>query len=68
VAKGLIRAVIKTVAVIAVIGFVVARVTTDWGMLLFAGSIVVLLICSGLLKLFEADDENTGYWPGDPKS
>jgi hypothetical protein len=65
--KGLIRGVIKAVAGIAAVVFILARMTTNTGLLLFLGSIVVLLICFGLLKLLEDDDENTGYWPNDPK-
>jgi hypothetical protein len=60
--KRLIRGVIKAVAGIAVVVFILARFTTNTGVLLFVGSIVVLLICFGLLKLLEGDDENTGYW------
>jgi len=47
--------------------FILARFTTNTGVLLFVGSIVVLLVCLGALKLLEGDDENTGYWPRDPK-
>jgi hypothetical protein len=65
--KRLIRGVIKAVAGIAVVVFILARFTTNTGVLLFVGSIVVLLVCFGLLKLLEGDDENTGYWPRDPK-
>ena len=67
VSKRLIRGMIKAVAGIAVVVFVLARFTSDAGVLLFVGSIVVLLVCFGLLKLMEGDDENTGFWPGDPK-
>jgi len=65
--KELIRAIIKVVAGIAGVVFILARFTTTTGVLLFVGSIVVLLACFGLLKLLEDDDENTGYWPPDPK-
>lgn len=65
--KRLIRGVIKAVAGIAAIVFILARMTTNTGLILFVGSIVVLLICFGLLKLLEGDDESTGYWPDDPK-
>ena len=65
--KGLIRGVIKATAGIAAVVFIFARMTTNTGLLLFIGSIVVLLICFGLLKLLEDDDENTGYWPNDTK-
>ena len=58
---------LKVVAGIAALVFVFARFTTTTGVLLFVGSIVVLLACFGLLKLLEGDDENTGYWPPDPK-
>jgi hypothetical protein len=33
------------------------------GCAFFRGSIVVLLVCFGLLKFLEDDDDNTGYWP-----
>jgi hypothetical protein len=67
VAKRLIRGAIKTVAGIAAVVFIVARMSTNTGLLLFVGSIVVLLVCFVLLRLLEDDDENTGYWPDDPK-
>ena len=63
--KGLIRGVIKAVAGIAAVVFFLARMTTNTGLLLFVGSIVVPLICFGLLKLLENEYENTGYWPND---
>jgi O-antigen ligase len=66
--KRLIRGAIKTVAGIAVLVFLLARMRTDTGLLLFIGSIVVLLVCFGLLKFLEDDDDNTGYWPTDPKT
>ena len=65
--KRLIRGVAKVVAGIAVVVFVLARFTTTTGVLLFVGSIIVLLVCFGVLKLLEGDDENTGYWPDDRK-
>jgi hypothetical protein len=67
VSKELIRAVTKVVAGIAAVVFILARFTTTTGVLLFAGSIVVLLVCFGVLKLLEDEDEDTGYWPHDPK-
>jgi phosphate starvation-inducible membrane PsiE len=65
--KELIRAVVKVIAGIAAVVFLLARFTTTKGVLLFSGSVVVLLVCLGVLKLLENDDENTGYWPHDPK-
>ncbi len=59
--------VIKAVAGIAVVVFILARFTTNTGVLLLVGSIVVLLVCFGLLKRLEGNDENTGYWSRDPK-
>jgi hypothetical protein len=59
--------VIKAVVGIAAVVFIFARFTTKAGLLLFVASTIVLLVCFGLLKLLEEDDENTGYWPGDPK-
>jgi len=64
--KRLIRGVIEAVAGIAAIVFVLAKMTTNTGLVLFVGSVVVVLVCFGLLKLLEGD-ENTGYWPNDPK-
>jgi hypothetical protein len=63
--KRLLHGVIKAVPGIAVIVLILARMTTNTGLTLFVGSIVVLLVCFGLLKLLEGDDENTGYWPHD---
>ena len=60
VSKRLIRGVIKTVAGIAVAVFILARFTTNTGVLLFVGSIVVLLVCFGLLKVLEGDNEK--HW------
>ncbi len=65
--KALIREVTKVVTGIAAVVFILARFTTTTGVLLFAGSVVVLLVCFGVLKLLEDDDKNTGYWPHDPK-
>jgi len=65
--KRLIRGVIKVVSGIAALVFILARMTTTTGLVLFVGSIVVLLACFVLSKLLEDDDENTGYWPDDPK-
>ena len=65
--KRLIRGVIKAVAGIAVVVFILARFTTNTGMLLFVGSVVVLLACFGRLRVLEGDDENTGYWPRGPR-
>lgn len=65
--KRLVRGVVKAVAGIAVVVFILARFTTKTGVLLFVGSIVVLLVCFGVLKVLEGDDENTGYWPRGPK-
>jgi hypothetical protein len=65
--KRLIRGAIKAVAVIAAAVFFLARMTTNGGLLLFVGSIVVLLVCLVLWKFLEGEDENTGYWPPTPK-
>lgn len=66
--KRSIRGAIKAVAGIAVVVFLLARMTTNAGLLLFVGSIVVLLVCFGLLKFLEDDDDDTGYWPTNPKT
>ncbi len=55
--KRLIRGTIKTVAAIAAVVFLLAPIRTSTGLLLFVGSIVVLLVCFGLLKVLEEDDE-----------
>ena len=65
--KRIIRGAIKTVAGIAALVFFLAPMKTNAGLLLFVGSIVVLLVCFGLLKFLEDDDDNTGYWPTNPK-
>jgi hypothetical protein len=57
--KRLIRGVIKTVTGVAVLVFVFARMSTNIGLLLFVGSIVVLIICFCWLKFLEDDDDNT---------
>ncbi len=66
--KRIVRGAIKTVAVIAGAMLFFARMTTNTGLLLFVGSIVVLLVCFGLWKFLEDDDDNTGYWPPKPKT
>jgi hypothetical protein len=66
--KRLIRGAIKALAGIAVVVFILARMTTDTGLLVFVGSIVVLLVCFGLLKFLEDDDDNPGYWPPNTKT
>jgi hypothetical protein len=66
--KHLFRAAIKTVAGIAAVVFLLARMTTSTGLLWFVGSIIGLLVCFVSLKLLEDDDENTGYWPPNPKT
>jgi len=66
--RRLIRATIKTVAGIAAVVFLLAPMRTSTGLILFVGSIVVFLACFGLLKFLEDDDENSGYWPTDPKT
>ena len=53
--KHLIRGAIKAIAGIAVVVFILARMTTNTGLLLFVGSIVVLIVCFGLLKLLEGE-------------
>ena len=62
--KRLIRGTIKTMAGIAAVVFLLAPMKTSTGLLLFVGSIVVLLVCFGVLKFLE--DE--GYWPTNPKT
>jgi hypothetical protein len=66
--KRLGRGAIKTVAGIAAAVFFLARMTTSTGLIWFVGSIIVLLVCIVLLRLFEENDENAGYWPPKPKT
>jgi hypothetical protein len=66
--KRLLRAAIKTVAGIAAVVFLLARMTTSTGLVWFVGSMIVLLVCFVSLKFLEGDDENTGYWPPNPKT
>ncbi|HYM75850.1 MAG TPA: hypothetical protein VE377_07715 [Candidatus Dormibacteraeota bacterium] len=66
--KRLIRGAIKTVAAIAAAAFLFARMGTNTGLLIFVGSIVVLLGCFVLLKFLEDDEDDTGYWPPNPKT
>jgi uncharacterized membrane protein YhaH (DUF805 family) len=65
--KRLLRGAIKVLAGIAAVVFVVARMTTNTGLILFVGSIIVLLVCFVLVRLLESDDESTGYGPDEPK-
>ncbi len=63
-AKRLVLNVVKVVAVIAAIVFWFMPLATATQVLLFVGSIVVLLIC--LAASGSLDDSNTGYWPQKP--
>jgi len=65
--KRLIRGALKAIAGVAALAFILAPMRTYTGLLIFAGSIVVMLVSFGLLKAMEGEDENTGYWPDDPK-
>jgi hypothetical protein len=65
--KSLIRWALKAIGGIAGVVFFLARFTTNTGVVLFVGSIVVLLVCFVLLKFLEGDDDNTGFWPMNPK-
>jgi ABC-type Fe3+-siderophore transport system permease subunit len=66
--RRVLRAGIKTVAGIGAAFFFLAPMATTTGLLWFVGSIIGLLVCFILLKLLEDDDENTGYWPPNPKT
>jgi hypothetical protein len=65
--KRLIRGVIKTVAAIAAAVLLLGRITNHAELLVSVGPVVVLVVCFALLKFFEDDDVNTGYWPPSPK-
>jgi hypothetical protein len=55
---------VKTVAVIAAVVFWFCPLSSATQVLIFVGSIVVLLICFGISN--GLDDSNTGYWPPRP--
>ena len=63
-AKRFVLNVVKVVAVIAAMVFWFMPLATGTQVLLFAGSIVVLLIC--LAASGNLGDSNTGYWPQNP--
>jgi hypothetical protein len=58
--------VVKVVAVVAGVAFVLAPVQSFYGLVLFGGSIVVLLLCLTLYLLL-GGDEKAGYWPDRPE-
>jgi hypothetical protein len=61
-AKHIVRTAIKVVATIAAVVLVLVPTGPFYGLILFVGSIVVLLVCF-LLWLLLGGDENTGFWP-----
>jgi hypothetical protein len=63
-AKRIVLKAIKIVAGTAAVVFWLMPLSTGT-LLLFAGSIVVLLICFALSS--NLDDEHTGFWPSKPK-
>jgi hypothetical protein len=63
-AKRLILATTKIVAGIAAVAFWVMPLRTSTQVLLFVGSIVVLLSCFAVSS--NLDDKNTGFWPKGP--
>jgi len=63
-AKRLVLNVIKVVAGIAAMVFWFVPLATGTQVVLFVGSIVVLLICFAASS--SLDDSNTGYWPQNP--
>ena len=64
-AKRIVLKAIKIVAGTAAVVFWLMPLSTGTQFLLFAGSIVVLLICFALSS--NLDDEHTGFWPSKPK-
>jgi hypothetical protein len=62
--KRIVLNVVKAVAMIAAVVFWFCPLSTATQVLLFVGSIVVLLICVGFSS--GLDDRNTGYWPPKP--
>jgi len=60
--KHIARTAIKVVATIAAVVLLLVPTGPFYGLVLFVGSIIVLLVCL-LLWLLLGGDENTGFWP-----
>jgi hypothetical protein len=63
-AKHIVRTAIKVVATIAAVVLLLVPTGLFYGLVLFVGSIVALLVCL-FLWLFLFGNENTGFWPND---
>jgi hypothetical protein len=64
--KRLLRGVVKVVAAAAAAVFVLDnRLSGTIGIVLFVGSIVVLLVCLVVWLVFDLG-EDTGFWPDKP--
>ncbi len=63
-AKRIVLNVVKGIAGIAAVVFWLMPLRTGTQVLLFAGSIVVMIICVAISN--GLDDKATGYWPKDP--
>jgi len=61
-ARRLVLKVMKAVAVIAGIVFWFTPLHTGMQVLVFAGSIIVFIVCCVISG--DLDNKNTGYWPG----
>lgn len=64
-AKLIVLKVLKVTAGIAAVVFWFVPLRTGTQLLLFAGSIVVLLVCSAVSLYL--NDEHAGYWPDEPR-
>jgi hypothetical protein len=65
--KRILRGVVKVVAAAAAaVFFLDSRLSSSTGILLFVGSIAVLLVCLFVWLIFDLR-EDTGFWPDKPK-
>ena len=61
----IIRFVIKTLAILGGVGFLLLPVTKWPGFVVFTASLILLLLCFVVWRLIFPDDED-GYWPDKP--
>jgi hypothetical protein len=63
-AKRIVLNIFKVIAGIAAVVFWFVPLATGTQVILFIGSIVVLLVCFAVSS--NLDDDNTGFWPSPP--
>jgi hypothetical protein len=63
--RGATLAIVKVIAGLAAVVFLILPLSTGTQVLAFVASIVVLLICFGVSS--KLDDDNTGFWPKKPE-